>query len=123
MASSSTCRTEDSGEIPDPPWFLKPNLPDIPTLTVNGPQGQPIELPYMRYALINENPMLLGMEKKNGAIYGESLQACPYARTLPYHINDSELEWLYTDYPFNWSQQLAIYNLGDAGIMADVHRY
>ena len=54
---------------------------------------------------------------------GKHLQACPYAGALPYHVNDSELEWLYTDYPFNWSQQLALYNLGDAGIIADVHRY
>ena len=123
MADSTTRRDENSGEVPDPPWFAKPNQPDIPALTVNGPHGQLIELPYMHYALIDENPMLLGIEKKNGAIYGENLQAVPYAGSLPYHINDSELEWLYTDYPFNWSQQLALYNLGDAGIIADVHRY
>ena len=72
MASSTTRRSEDSGEVPDPPWFPKPNLPDIPALTVNGPQGQLIELPYMRYALIDEQPMLLGTDKKNGAIYGEA---------------------------------------------------
>jgi hypothetical protein len=27
------------------------------------------------------------------------------------------------DYPFNWTLNLAMYHLGDAGIIADVHRY
>jgi hypothetical protein len=44
---------------------------------------------------------------------------------LPFksHINDEALETLYTNHPFNWTLNLALYHLGDAGILADVYRY
>jgi hypothetical protein len=38
-------------------------------------------------------------------------------------VDDLALDKLYTDYPFNWTQQLALFHLGDVGILADVHRY
>jgi hypothetical protein len=45
--------------------------------------------------------------------------------TLPFesHVNDEALETLYTDHPFNWTLNLALYHIGDAGILADVHQY
>jgi len=42
---------------------------------------------------------------------------------LKTHVNGEVLEDLYTDYPFNWTLNLAIYHLGDAGVIADIHWY
>jgi hypothetical protein len=42
---------------------------------------------------------------------------------LPFesHINDKALKTLYTDHPFNWTLNLALYHMGDARILADIH--
>jgi hypothetical protein len=42
---------------------------------------------------------------------------------LPFesHIDDEDLKTLYTDYPFNWTLNLALYHMGNTGILADVH--
>jgi hypothetical protein len=44
---------------------------------------------------------------------------------LPFEtcIDDDNLEPLYTNHLFNWTLNLALYHMGDAGILADVHRY
>jgi hypothetical protein len=44
---------------------------------------------------------------------------------LPYKtcVDDDNLEPLYTNHPFNWTLNLALYHMGDVGILADVHRY
>ena len=44
---------------------------------------------------------------------------------LPFtsHINNTAIEALYTDYPLNWTLSLALFCIGDAGILADVHQY
>ena len=42
---------------------------------------------------------------------------------FPSSVDDSNLELLYLDHPFNWAVNYALYRLGDAGILADVHRY
>ena len=44
---------------------------------------------------------------------------------LPFttNVDDLALEELYTDYPFNWTMNLALYQIGDGGVLADVHRY
>ena len=39
------------------------------------------------------------------------------------NIDDSALKELYMDYPFNWTLNLALYQMGDAGVLADVHQY
>ena len=124
MGSPFSPTSHHSEQILDPPWFLKPRLPDMPAVTAVNQQGQTIELPYMRYALMDEEPMLLGTDKKGGDVYGEYLQATPM-RDMQLHarVDDLALDELYTDYPFNWTQQLALFHLGDAGILADVHRY
>ena len=111
-------------QVPDPPWFAKPKLPTIPKVFAVDKYGQKQELPYIRYALIDNEPMLLGTTGKNEGVYGDYLRAMPMP-DLPYEskIDDSALEDLYTDYPFNWTLNLALYHLGDAGILADVHQY
>ena len=42
---------------------------------------------------------------------------------LPFesNTNDTVLEELYTDHPFNWNLNLALYHMGDVGVIADVH--
>jgi hypothetical protein len=124
MGSPFSPTSHHSEQVPDPPWFLKPRLPDTPTITAVNQQGQTIELPYMWYALMDKEPMLLGTDKKGGDIYGEYLQAIAmHNMQLHARVNDLALDELYTDYPFNWTQQLVLFHLGDAGILADVHCY
>jgi hypothetical protein len=115
---------DNSSKIPDPPWFLKPDLPHIPKVTAVNEHGQTVTLPYIRYALIDYEPMLLGTAPGEDGIYADYLRVHPVT-TLPIEtsINDGALEDLYTDYPFNWSLYLALYKLGDAGVIADVHQY
>jgi hypothetical protein len=109
---------------PDPPWFTKPTIPSIPIVTSVNENGETVELPYLRYALVENEPLILGTTGRDEAVYGTNLQAFPMP-TLPIETitNDTALEELYTDYPFNWTLNLALYHLGDAGILADVHRY
>jgi hypothetical protein len=66
--------------------------------------------------------MLLRMVKKGDAIYGNFLQSFPMPK-LPFktHTNDKALEELYTNHPFNWLLNLALYYIGDVGVIADVH--
>jgi hypothetical protein len=124
MGSPFSLTSHHSEQVPDPPWFLKPRLPNMPAITTVNQQGQTIELPYMQYVLMDEEPMLLGTNKKGGDIYGEYLQATLMCdMQLHARVNNLALDKLYTDYPFNWTQQLALFHLGDAGILADVHRY
>jgi hypothetical protein len=71
----------------------------MPAITAVNQQGQTIELPYMWYALMDEEPMLLGTDKKGGDVYREYLQATPM-RDMQLHarVNDLALDELYTDY-------------------------
>ena len=82
------------------------------------------ELPYMRYGLVKNKPLLLGTSGRNQQIYDDHLRAFPMP-VLPFttNIDDSALEELYMDYPLNWTLNLALYQMGDAGVLADVHRY
>jgi hypothetical protein len=89
-------------EAPDPPWFTKPITPNIPTLTTTNQFGQNIELPYLRYGLIEGEPYLLGTTERSRGVYGEPLKAFPMEQ-LPFEtrVNDNNLEPLYTDHLFN----------------------
>jgi hypothetical protein len=102
---------DSNQEAPDPLWFTKPIAPNIPSLAAVNQFGQFVELPY-----------LLGTTGRSGEVYGEHLKAFPMM-TLPFesHVNDEALEALYTDHPFNWTLNLALYHIRDAGILADVH--
>ena len=39
------------------------------------------------------------------------------------NVDNSNLEELYLDHPFNWAMSFALFKLGDAGVLADVHRF
>jgi hypothetical protein len=66
----------------------------------------------------------LGTTGRFEGVYREPLKAYPIEH-LPYEtwVNDNDLEPLYTDYPFNWTLNLALYHMGDVGVLADVHQY
>ena len=42
---------------------------------------------------------------------------------FPSSVDDRDLKLLYLDHPFNWAINHALYHLGDAGILTDIHRY
>ena len=73
---------DTSSTVPDPPWFAKPRLPKIPAITTINDHRQTIELPYMRYALIDDELMLLGTTDRTGAVYGDYLRAFPMPNLL-----------------------------------------
>ena len=60
-------------QIPDPPWFAKPKLPTIPEVFAVDKHGQKQKLPHIRYALIDNEPMLLGTTGKDEGVYGDFL--------------------------------------------------
>jgi hypothetical protein len=113
-----------NSDVPEPPWFEKPTFASIPNMDGVAPDGTIVKLPYMRYGLVDNEPMLLGTAGRNQAVYGEHMQAIPVP-TLPFsnNTNNEDLNLLYTDYPFNWTLNLALYQLSDAGVLADVHCY
>ena len=82
---------------PDPPWFAKLTALRIPTLMGQDEQKRQYELPYMRYGLVKNEPLLLGTSRKNQHVYGNHLRAFPMP-ILPFttNVDDSALEALYT---------------------------
>jgi hypothetical protein len=74
----------------------------MPAITAVNQNGQTIELPYMWYTLMDKELMLLGMDRKDGEVYGEYLQATPMPNMqLHARVDDLALNELYTNYPFN----------------------
>jgi hypothetical protein len=94
--------SNNNQEAPELPWFTKPITPNIPTLTTLNQFGQNIELPYLRYGLINNEPFLIGTSGRFGEVYEEHLKAFLMPR-LPFesHVNNKALKTLYTNHPFN----------------------
>ena len=77
----------------------------------------------MQYGLVKNEPLLLGTSRKNQHIYGDHLRAFSMPiLSFTTNVNDLALKSLYTDYPFIWTLNLALYQMGDAGVIADVHR-
>ena len=109
---------------PDPPWFAKPSASGIPIIMGQDSHGRQFKLPYMRYGLVENEPLLLETSGRNQQIYGDHLRAFSMP-VLPFttNVDDSALEELYMNYPFNWTMNLALYQIGDAGVLADVYRY
>src|SRR5712672_1136157 len=66
---------------------------------------------------------MLGTTEQDAPIYQGEIKAVP-APHIPDnpHVDDDDLEDLYLDHLFNWAVNYALYRLGDAGILADVHR-
>ena len=101
---------DNADEVPDPPWFAKLTLPTIPVVSAINEQGQTVKLLYIHYTIIDNEPMLLGTQKKNREVYRDYLQAFPMLKLLfKSNTNDSALKGLYMDYPFNWTLNLALY--------------
>jgi hypothetical protein len=112
-----------TGLPPNPPWFKRPEILFIPKLEAEDENGQTFELPYLRFALSNDKPVILGTTERDAPVYQGEIKAMP-APHAPYnlHVDDDDLEDLYLDHPFNWAMNYALYRLGDAGVLADVHR-
>jgi len=112
-----------TGLPPNPPWFKRPEIPFIPKLEAEDENGRTFELPYLRFALSNDEPVILGTTERDAPVYQGEIKAMP-APHAPYnlHVDDDDLEDLYLDHPFNWAVNYALYRLGDAGVLADVHR-
>ena len=114
----------DSSGPPDPPWFRRPDPSMIPRVIATDENNQEFELPYLRYCLSDGEPVVLGTTERDGPVYEGDLAALP-ARDVPNNplVDDTDLEELYLDHPFNWAVNVAIFCLGDAGVMADVYWY
>jgi hypothetical protein len=83
--------------VPDPPWFAKLTIPTIPNVSAITADGTTIDLPYIRYALIDNELMLLGTAGWGQDVYGDYLRALP-APVLPFEDRDNEaLKDLYTE--------------------------
>src|SRR5258707_6035754 len=66
--------------------------------------------------------MILGTNGQGKKIFGQTLTANPVL-PLPYTIgcDENDLAILYTDHPFNWGINFALYRLGDPRVMGDVY--
>jgi hypothetical protein len=107
---------------PDPPWFPRPNINTIPKVIAIDENGKEFELPYLRYALSNGEPVILGTTGRDGPVYEGDIAALP-AKGVPDNplIDNSDHKELYLNHPFNWAINVAIYRLGNPGVMADVY--
>ena len=114
----------ESSNLPDLPWFPCPDAPFVPQLVSFNENKQPIDLPYLRYTLTDDEPVILGTQGWDKMVFHGDIKALP-ALPSPFlsPVDDSDLELLYLNHPFNWVVNHALYHLGDAGILADVHRY
>ena len=85
---------------------------------------QPLDLPYLRYILTDDELVILGTQGRDEMVFHGEIKAMPaLSPPFPSSVDDSDLELLYLDHPFNWAVNHALYCLEDAGILADVHRY
>ncbi len=109
---------------PPPPWFKCPDVPTVPQVIIENKQGELNELPFVRYALLDNTLMILGTQGCKEAVYGCELTALP-TPPLPWMMtcNDGELDLLVTDYPFNFTLDTALFHLGDPSILGDVYQF
>jgi hypothetical protein len=110
-----------AGGLPGPPWFRHPTTPFIPPFHYDD-GGQQVNLPYIQYALLDGEPMVLGTTGLDAPIYGEKLFALA-APPPPFQMDtdNSQLNKLFLDHPFNWAINLALFRMNDPGVLADVH--
>jgi hypothetical protein len=113
-----------NSNVPDLPWFSKPDIPSMSIVTTMNTEENTLILPYIQYALIDHEPMLLETKKRAEEVFEDCLYVgAKNHLPLPSSIDDMALKDLYTDYPFNWTLNLALYHLGDAGVITDVYQY
>src|SRR5713226_973339 len=106
---------------PPPPWFRHPDAPTIPQVIIKNEQGGLVKLPFVRYALLNDVPMILGTKGHEEAVYGCELKVLP-TPPLPWMTtcDDGELDLLIMDYPFNFTLNTAPFRMGDPSILRDI---
>ena len=92
----------DSDNPPDPPWFSRPDMPFILRLVALNENKDPIDLPYLQYTLADDEPVLLRTQGHDQTIHYAELVAMPaLPPPFPSSVQDSDLELLYLDHPFN----------------------
>src|SRR5712672_4401770 len=112
-----------TGLPPNPPWFKRTKAPLGPILEAKNANGRPFKLPYLRFALTDDEPVVLGTTERDAPVYVGEVKAMPVPPSdYSLHVDDDDLEELYLDHPFNWAVNFALYRLGDAGVLADVYR-
>ncbi len=108
--------------VPPPPWFKWPDAPTIPQVIIENKQRGLVELPFMRYALLDNAPMILGTEGWEEVVYRHELKALPVP-PFPWMTtcNDEELDLLISNYPFNFTLDTALFWMGDPRVLGDVY--
>ena len=115
--------TNSSGPS-DPPWFKRPDSTTILRVIITDENNQEFKLSYLRYCLSNGEPVILGTTERDGPVYEGNLAALPARGVLDDPlIDNTDLKELYLDYPFNWAINIAIFRLGDPGVMANMYRF
>src|SRR5258708_7777293 len=109
---------------PSPPWFKCPDTLTILRVVIKNKQGGLVELPFVKYALLDNTPMILGTKGCEEAIYGHKLKVLP-APPLPWMTtwDDGELDLLVTNYPFNFALNTALFRMGDPSVLRDIYRF
>ncbi len=104
-----------------PPWFKHATPSLIPKVVTKDNDGKLCELPYVWFALLDNQPMVLGTAGKGTTIFGQRLTAslAPPPTYLS-KCDDDNLNILYNDYPFNWAISFTLYRLRDPGVIGDV---
>jgi hypothetical protein len=96
----------------------------MPTVATVDAEGNTLILPYIWYALIDYKPMLLRTKGRFKEVFRDYLKVeAKNHLPLPSSIDNTVLKDLYTNYPFNWMLNLALYHLGNTGVIADVYQY
>ena len=115
--------TEGRESYPGLPWF-RWTLSIIPKVVTEDKKGQRRELPFICFALLDNEPMILGTNGCRKKIFGQTLTA-NLAPPLPYTTgcDENDLTILYTNHPFNWGINFTLYRLGDPRVMGDVYRF
>ena len=109
---------------PPPPWFKRPDAPTMPHVVVENEQGGLMELPFIRYALLDDTPMILGTEGRKEAVYRHELKALPMP-PLPWTTmhDGGELDLLVANYPFNFMLNTALFHMGDPSVLGDMYHF
>ncbi len=115
--------TEGMESHPGLPWFRQTSS-IIPKVITKDEKGQRRELPFIRFTLLDDEPMILGTDGHRKKIFSQTLIANP-ALPLPYTTgcDKGDLAVLYTDHPFNWGINSALYRLGNPGVMGDIYQF
>ena len=85
----------DSDNSLDPPWFPRPDMPFVPGLVALDKNRDPVDLPYLWYALTDDEPVLLGAQGHDQTVHHAELVAMPAPPPpFPSLVQDSDLELL-----------------------------